>query len=149
MSWTSSIQAAERVTRSMAIQVARVNGKKKPSQKRNATPTRAELLAQIQQLTTARDQYKSWWEQSVARCTELETGIARLAKSKGLDRRNINGRPVGSASELARTWGVKPDRVCKWKGESRVTAAGTDTKGRALYYLDESKPAPKQRGKRK
>jgi hypothetical protein len=115
--------------------------------RRNAEPEiDAKLFAQ---LTTERDQFKLWWEQSQARVRDLEIGMERLAKGRGLDKKNIKGLRVGSQADLARLWEINSSTVCRLIQQGRITPIGADDNRRGLYDLDQSKPAAKPRGKRK
>lgn len=106
----------------------------------------AKLFAQ---LTTERDQYKLWWEQSQERVRELELGMERLAKGRGVDKKNIKGLRVGSQADLARLWEINSSTVCRLIQKGRITPIGADDNGRGLYDLDQGKPAPQPRGRKK
>lgn len=117
--------------------------------KEAAPPSYDELVEQLRVMTESRNDWRERYNEVKAAFDAKSVAYNELSTKMGTDKRNINGRPVGIASELAKVWEVGSDRITKWVKEGRVIAAGKDAKNRPLYYLDTLKPAPKVRGKRK
>lgn len=57
----------------------------------------------------------------------------------------VDGRPIGNQSALARALGVGPDRVSKWHKQRRLQFY-FDAAGIEWFYLDQGRPPRKTRG---